>query len=720
MQDIRQKLLATFEIEHRDHVEQIRALLVALTQSGEPATGSALEEMFRRAHSLKGAARAVDLHPIEGLAHRLETLFSRVRRGTCPLSPDITGVAQQVLDASEDCLAAFAGNRISESVALALEAVDRVLAGTGGEPPKRREPVEQPAIPAFQPVEVVKITSQNFEGLFRSAAGLVSETQRQNQVTERLNRLAQDVALLEKEGDRIRRPARAESVQSLEHQVLLIARQVKAVRRLHQRSAWTLRRLGLELQHDIRQARMIPAEVLVEGNRRMVRDLARDLGKEVDFRATCTGVHADRRVLEALKDPVMHLLRNALIHGIESPAERRTKGKGPAGVLTLRVEIHGQRLSVTVEDDGRGVDRERVAETAAREGLLPAVGSEHWSDREWNHLLFRPGFSTAPEVTNLSGRGMGLSVVYEAGRRLHGEVDIQRSPHGGTAISLSVPLSISVHRLILASSGGTLFALPVAGVERVCRVAPADVRTAEGNSVLTLGGELVPVSNIQGLLGLGYTLPPADRKHWQTVVIRSGAGRVAAVVDQLHGEVEAVIQDLGPAAGCGGKISSGVALDDGTIALVVNPADLVQGATQIGKVRPQAAVPATEPRRPAPPSSILIVDDSLTTRTLEKSILEAQGYRVRIAVDGVDALARLRQERADLVIADVEMPRLSGFGLLEAMKSDPELDRIPVIIVTSLERREDQQRGLALGADAYIVKQRFDQDDLLTVIRQIL
>lgn len=732
MKDLQQKLLAVFAIEHRDHVEHIRSLLALADRAGGPE----LDEVFRRAHSLKGAARAVDLHPIEGLAHRLETLFARVRQGECKLDPEVTGVVLQVLDASEDCMAGLAENRPVPAVAAALSAIERLL-GIESPPPEPVAVVPAAApVPSFQPREMVRITARNFDGLFRSAASLVSESLRPDELTGKLKSLSHGLALVQKEGKQARQAAailmrhaglRSElsrlssSLDSMERQARALFRQSAAAGRLHRRHSWTLRQLGKQLQQDVWQARMVPAESLLDGFRKMVRDLARDQGKEIQFQAVSAGVHADRRVLEALKDPIMHLLRNAVSHGIEPPADRASKGKAREGRVTLRVDASGQRLTVAVEDDGRGVDLARVAEVAVRERILSEPAATNSSARDLHQILFRPGFSTAATVTDLSGRGMGLSVVYEAVRRLQGDLNIQPAEGGGTAISLSVPLSIATHKLMLVTSGGQTFAIPILGIESLRRAKVASVETAEGKPVVILGGQPVALASIHGLLGLEQApdAPATDMLH--LLILRSGAQRVAVVVDAVLRETDAVVQDLGPAAGCGGRVSSGLVLDDGGIAFVINPMELMQGYAQSRSHwrLPPAGKPAPVLCDPAPPS-ILVVDDSMTTRTLEKSILEAHGYQVHVAVDGVDALEWLRREKADMVIADVEMPRLNGFGLIEAMKRDPGLERIPVIIVSSLERREDQERGLSLGADAYIVKRRFDQEELLAAIRQIL
>lgn len=730
MKDIRQKLLATFQIEHRDHVDQIRSLLAMIESTAGAPAGPELDEAFRRAHSLKGAARAVDLRPVEGLAHRMETLFSRIRQGALPLDKDVAGVVQKVLDASEDCVSALNENRPASSVEPALHAIERVL---GIEPETAGATVpEAPSVPAFQPLETIRITTRNFDGLLRSAGGLLTESQHQHQVTLKLNGIVREISRLEKQSERLRQIAAASlrrpdprpdllrlsrSLASIEQQVRSVSRQSNELRRLQQRSSWTMRNLGKQLRLDVWQARMVPAETLLEGYRKVVRDLARDQSKEIELRTSCAGVQADRRVLDALKDPLLHLLRNAVSHGIETPRERGAKGKPSGGLVTLRIDTQGQRLSITIQDDGAGVDFSRVAEIAVRDGILTQLEAGRTSPQELARLLFRPGFSTSRSVTDLSGRGMGLSVVYEAVRRLQGDLDLQPADGGGIIIHISVPLSIATQRLLLVRCAGQLFAVPMHGIERLHRVQRSHVETVEGKPTVVFNRRPIPLLGLRQVLGLEQSFETANPEILPVIIVRSGSRNAAILVDEFLWEAEAVIQDLGSAAGRAAKISSAALLEDGAIALVLNSMDLIEGSASTQTLFPtKTAVPA--PPKVAP--SILVVDDSMTTRTLEKSILEANGYQVRVAVDGVEALTSLRAEPADLVIADIEMPRLNGFGLLEAIKKDKSLARIPVIIVSSLERREDQERGLALGADAYIVKRKFDQQELLSVIRQIV
>jgi two-component system chemotaxis sensor kinase CheA len=730
LQDIRQKLLATFQIEQRDHVDQIRSLLAMIAKTGGQPAEAQLEEAFRRAHTLKGAARVVELGSVEGLAHRLETLFTQIRQGVLPLNKNVVELVQRALDAIEDCVAGPGEGRSAASFSSVVEDIEQVL----GIQPQLRQPAipETPTpVPAFQPIDTVRINAQNFDGLLRSAVELLSETQQHGRLTEQLKAIEQQVAGLAKEAGDLRRASSGthgsdEATREfsaivprlgwLQREARSVSRQVTALRRLHQRTAWTITRQSKQLQRDVWQARMVPAETLIEGYRKMMRDLARDESKQIEFHVSTTGEHADRRVLDALKDPLMHALRNAVSHGIEFPHERIANGKRAEGWISLRIEGAGQRLNIAVEDDGRGIDTARIKELAVRQKILSQAEAERCSLREIARILFTPGFSTSGSITNLSGRGMGLSVVYEAVRRLQGEVDLQPRPGGGISLQMSVPVSISTHRLLLVSCDGRNFAIPTYWIDRLHRVRLEDVETVEGKPVVTVDGERLPLFALRQLLNFQHDSSHSESDMLAVAILRCKGERTAVTVDSFLSQNEAVIQDLGPTAPRDGKISGGILLEDGSVALVLNPPNLLEN---FSNPEPRAFSGITQPA-PKRALSILVVDDSITTRTLEKSILEAHGYRVRVAVDGVEALVQLRTQKADLVISDVQMPRMDGFELLEAIKKDRNLCQIPVIVVTSLERREDQERGLSLGADAYIVKRKFDQTELLATIRQIL
>ena len=748
MTAIRQKLAAIFQGEHAEHLEHIRSILALLENVTETQGRIELDEAFRRAHSLKGAARAVDLDAVEGLASGLETLFSRVREGTMPLDAQMTRVVHQVLDASEECVAAFRDNRIAPEPGAALQAIESLL---GNNPPENPAPIDSSAkIPPLepslaiaepgspdgaapavslapsQPAEMVRLPAENLDRLVRSTGQILTESLRQTSVTAELDALDAHIAEMAVESGRFRKASAAalwrfasqpefasvvRYLGSVEQKIRSLVTQSNAARQLQQRSSWNTRRSAEQLQRDVWSARMAPAEDLFEAFRKMVRDLARDENKEIDFRLSGSSVRADRIVLQALKDPVMHLLRNAISHGIEGPEERARKGKSPVGTLMLRLDSQRGRLIVEVEDDGRGVDLKKVANV-----LSEAEPGAH-SAEELERVIFRPGFSTSSTVNHLSGRGMGLSVVYETVHRLQGDVNLKPKKGAGASFLLSVPLSVSTSHLLVLSAAGQTFGIPTHGIERLYRIPLDRVETQEGKPVVNLEGRPVPLYGLASLLQIGDVSPALGGNVLSVMVLKSGSRRYAIWVDEFLTERDALIQELGMPCPATGNISGGALLREGTVFIVLNPAGLAASCT------PSAAVPA--PRKAEAPAqviatSILVVDDSITSRSLERSILEAHGYRVRVAVDGLEALDLLRIERADLIITDVQMPRMDGFGLVEALKADARLKEIPVIIVSSLESPEDQERGLLLGADAYVVKRKFDQTELLDAIQQMI
>ncbi len=409
--------------------------------------------------------------------------------------------------------------------------------------------------------------------------------------------------------------------------------------------------------------------------------------KEIDFRLSGSGVRADRIVLQALKDPVMHLLRNAISHGIETPGERASKGKSPVGSLILRLDSQRGRLIVEVEDDGRGVDLKQVDQRALR-----GRAGAHSAD-ELARAIFRPGFSTSATVNHLSGRGMGLSVVYETVHRLQGDVNLRPKESPGASFLLSVPLSVSTSHLLLLSAAGQTFGIPTHGIERLYRIRLERVETLEGKPVVNLEGQAVPLYGLAHLLQIGDALPALPRRH------AAGDG----------------VEIGGPAFRCvGGRVPDGARRSDSGTGNALPgqrqhfrrraPAgrDGVRGLEpgRFGRQLHAGRPPLRCPRRaqaqaPAIAPGILVVDDSITSRSLERSILEAHGYRVRVAVDGLEALELLRAEKADLIITDIQMPRMDGFGLVEALKADPGLKGIPVIIVSSLEQRRGSGTGSA-------------------------
>lgn len=715
-------LLEIFSAEQAEHLQRMRALVPSIA-SAETAA-SAYEELLRRAHTLKGAARAVGIETSETLVHALESALSTLRSSGAEPSPDTVHLLQLALDVMEDIPAALRTGRPLPRIEELLQGIGRISGKTyittASAPAPTRPPSPEPQS------EFVRINAHYLDELMGASAELVAAAgmaeaagtgvERAEQAVREWRRLRDDASTYIR--NRRRDPEFAptfECIQNAEHQIDVLAAEIRAEAALRHQREWDLRRLTEHLEESALRVRMVTAETIFGSFGPMLRNLATDIGRTVDFRPTGLEILVDRVVLQSLKDPVMHLLRNALSHGVEPESERVAAGKPPAGIIRLTLRASGERLRITVEDDGRGLDYAAVAEEAARQGIA-REGNETLTD-----LVFRPGFSTSRDVTTLAGRGIGLSIVRDEVNRLQGDVRMQSQPGKGLRILISVPLSLSGQQVLLVSEAGYTFGILTTWIERLERVERSGIGTAEGLPVVTIDSQPVRLVRLADLL----SLPPVPRREdaeedtgpVRIAVIAVGEARAAIAVDALLDVRDAVLKPTRLEAGEAGLSAGAIPMPNGTVAVVLNAPELAQRFRRAGAASARAFEPPKEqPRR----NRILVVDDSITTRSLEKSVLEAHGFDVVLAVDGMDGLAKLRESAVDAVITDLMMPRMDGFQLLENIRKDPRLEKTPVIVVSSMESREDQERGLALGANAFIVKRKFDQRELIRAVRRIL
>ena len=718
------RLQAAFQHEHQTYLQQLEEFH-AEWQAGDAIGHEDLEEAYRLAHSLRAAAQMVEAETVEQSAQELESLLFRLRSGEVDLSENAVATVGKLL-------------QTTQAKAETWTQTHNTPEGSEETPTELIESTDTPAdnakatVPeATRMLDTIRVSTLGLDRLLESSGRLLAEGFRQNAVFQEWKVLSAQISEWEREWQTVRHFATSELhdltatprfrrivryLDYAERQLTGIAKQARQARVAHARGSWRLTQLGRQMETDVREARMVPAESVFQGFRKLVRDLAQQSGKEIEF--VCDGLdrQADRVVLQGLKDPLMHVLRNAVVHGIQSPAERERNGQPRCGSIRLSVETVGNRLTITVSDDGLGLDLSAIRQQAVEQNIIAERDAAQRSPDELARLIFQPGFSTSTAVTELSGRGMGLSVVQEAVRRMQGEIDVpMQAP--GTTIVLQVPLSISSQHVLLVAACEQTFALPIHCIRRLLRVPIAKVEMLEGHPFLHFESQPVQVVSLAHLLGIAGPNIQARSDYVYLAVLKGGTGAIAVAVDGFLRERDAVIEDLtGPAARVQ-TFSGAVSLEDESIALVIDPSALLRRLNPARAVATvQRTAPPPEKRRP----TVLIVDDSFTTRTLEKSILETHGYEVRVAVNGSDALNQLRSKPVDLVISDVQMPHLDGFQLLAEIKHDEKLRKTPVILVTSLDRRQDQERGLELGADAYIIKRKFDHQDLLATIRQII
>jgi two-component system chemotaxis sensor kinase CheA len=473
------------------------------------------------------------------------------------------------------------------------------------------------------------------------------------------------------------------------------------------------------LYSQVRRTRMLPLATLWGPVRLQVRDMARAAGKEVSLALDDGGAEADRQVLDQLREVLLHLLRNAVDHGIEVPAQRLARNKPAEGRLTLCGHVCGDRLIVTLSDDGDGLDLSAIRASALANYLLTDGELTQMTPAELTELIFRPGFSTRTTVSALSGRGVGLDIVRAQVERMHGRVSVQSTPGAGCTFTLSVPLSLTSTQGLLLQADDTLYALPIDALERIITIAPGNIQMLEGRAMLAVDGRPVPLSHLSDVLA--STAAKLRPRHAGLALLLSvGERRVACLVDSVQGEQELVVQRLPLPLQRVRYIAGATILADGRVAPILDVVDLVRGVLGTRTTIDPGMAAAMSQRRPR----VLVADDSITTRTLEKNILTAAGYEVHLAADGAQALTLLRRMYdsggCDLLLSDVDMPHLNGFELTAQVRQDAHLQHLPVVLMTSLDTSADRERGIAAGADAYLVKRGFDQRKLLDLIASLL
>jgi two-component system chemotaxis sensor kinase CheA len=474
------------------------------------------------------------------------------------------------------------------------------------------------------------------------------------------------------------------------------------------------------LQTQVRRTRMLPLAGAIGPLRLQLREMARSAAKLVDLQIDDGGAEADRQVLEQLREICIHLLRNAVDHGLEAPAQRLAAGKPETGVITITAEVVGDRLNLVVADDGSGLDLDAIRRRAGAAGLVAAADLERIAAHELSDLIFLPGFSTRSSVSTLSGRGVGLDVVRTKVERMGGYVTVASTPGAGTSFHLSVPLSLASSHGLLLRAGTAIYVLPLDTIQRIVPVQPGNVQLLEGRPVLQLDGRALPLlvlSELLGDTGAGRAASSASRL---SLIIGVGERQIACLVDTVIEELELVVHRLPPPLLRVRFVAGATILADGRVVPILDAVDIVRAALGAGRATAMVAAPSTPKRVP----TVLVVDDSITTRTLEKNILEAAGYKVVLATDGQEALERLRSLSdnggCDLLLSDIDMPRLNGFDLTTRLRADTQFRHLPIVLVTSLDSPADRERGVAAGADAYIVKRSFDQQALLETIAQLL
>lgn len=756
------QLRATFLVEAREHVQAISSGILSLEQERDKSQQlKIIEGTFRAAHSLKGAARAAEFDGVEALCQSLEDVFAALRRDPGLPPPEVIDVLHRALDSFgvmldeadrpesgggpnaqslrrelrglANAYRARGTASFSESANTGPTSINPVQETTATEP-DGSPPARSLSSPRSLTTETVRVALPKLETqLFETEELLVAKLashQRVDELRELDTWFKQWRGMRSSAEPHVRALGRLESADPhLSRVINFLEWSETAVRTLERRLTHISRMARSDhssfsksvdgLLESAKDLLLLPFSSISASFSKLVRDLCRTEGKEADLVIKGDHFEVDKRILEEIKDPLIHMLRNAVAHAVELPSVRASQGKAPRATIVLEVsQAEGNRIQIVLRDDGAGMDPAQLRESAVSRGLVTRSEAEQLDDKKALVLAFRSEVSTGALVTKLSGRGLGLAIVQEHTSRLGGEIRLESQLGQGTAFTILLPAVRTTFRGVVCEVGGRPFLISVAAVDRALRVRLEDVQTIEGRETVRIGEKMVPLVRLGDVLDVQGS-PNAKAGEIQALVVGTGDQSTAFIVDRVLQEQEVLVKPLGKPLLRVRNIAGAALLGSGKVVPILNESDLLRSA----RTAPRAQLSQTSDSEKADPNgrrSILVAEDSITSRMLLRAILEAAGYDVKTAADGLEAYYLLRSEHFDLLVSDVEMPRLNGFDLTARLRAEEKLADLPVILVTALASREDQERGIDVGADAYITKGSFDQDNLIEAVARLV
>jgi two-component system, chemotaxis family, sensor histidine kinase and response regulator WspE len=748
-------LLELFSLEAEAQTQVLSTGLMALEHN--PTQADQLEACMRAAHSLKGAARIVGIDAGVSVAHVMEDCLVAAQEGRLLLRAEhidsllrgtdlLMHIATPGDPHGEALVPAFlvqmAGLLDPAGSLPAAAALEPALAVA---PPSTPEPKPEPMAPAVvaevepamprkagkRAVEgserVLRVTADRLNSLLDLSSKSLVETQRLKPYLATLQRLkrmhGQGMRALDGLKTQLEDSGQSPEVLDALAQTQRLLLETQQI--LQQQAAdldefgWQASQRAQLLYDTALACRMRPFADVLTGQTRMVRDLGRSLGKQVHLQIEGEKTQVDRDVLEKLEAPLTHLLRNAVDHGIELPERRLLAGKPEGGTIRLRASHQAGLLILELSDDGAGIDLERLKRNIVERGLSPADTVAQMSEAELLTFLFLPGFSLRDKVTEVSGRGVGLDAVQHMVRDLRGSIELTQLPGQGCRFHLEVPLTLSVVRSLVVEVGGEAYAFPLAHIERTLEVATEDIVQIEGRQHFWHEGRHIGLVAASQLLN--RPAGQGEASSLRVVVIREREQLYGVAVERLVGERVLVVMPLDPRLGKVQDISAGALLDDGSVVLIIDVEDLLRSVEKLLSTgRLERIERGAQGARGASRKRVLVVDDSLTVRELQRKLLSNRGYDVAVAVDGMDGWNALRSEDFDLLITDIDMPRMDGIELVTLVRRDQRLQSLPVMVVSYKDREEDRRRGLDAGADYYLAKASFHDDALLDAVGELI
>ncbi|MDP3848328.1 MAG: response regulator [Pseudomonas sp.] len=724
---LRQRLLASFRVEAE---ERLGILADGLANWRETSASSeSIESLFREVHSLKGASRAAGLLPIEQLCHAWESLLGVVRRGQLSLTAERVELCRHALKAVQKL---HAGQALDDDEQARL--IDNLEAAALGEAVSL--PPTAPSGPAIAlDPSTVRVSTQRLDSLlFQSEALLQHKLEAQAHLLNlkahaaafeplRSKRLLSSGALKQLREGLDELPQNAHDglktvLDYLDWSLAQLDRLHFSATRLEKTGkhlAQGLTQLSESLFSELQAVLLLSGSSLMEGLPDMVQDLASQAGKRVELQISGDSLQVDKRILDELRTVLTHLLRNAIDHGLETPQQRSQAGKAPVGLLQVELlQESADRFELRVSDDGRGIDLNQLKNRAVASGLQTTEQAAELADNEVLALIYCSGLSTSAIITDLSGRGLGMAIVLEVVERLGGRIELESTAQG-TCFHLHLPLSLSTFRAVIVRNAERVFAIPALAVERCLRLPSSAMKNLENRPSVVLAGDVLPVWPLADVLGLASLEQSASEL--TLLVLKVRGERFALLVEELLGDQEITVKSLGRQLLRVRNLLGATVLGDGQLVPILHPTDLYRSALETSG---SSLSQQNQQRSAVAQQRLLIAEDSFTSRGLLKAILETAGYQVATANDGLEAWNALKQGQFDLLVSDVEMPRLDGFTLTSRIRADRDLANLPVVLVTALHSAEDRARGLEAGANAYLVKSGFEQESLLDAIRRLI
>ncbi len=732
--------LSQFKQETEEHLQAIEKAFLKL--ESDPQNREILNEVFRSAHTLKGSSTMMGFSDIRDVAHEMENALDAARNKNLTLTSSSIDVLFEATDCVKALLeATLNGTPATVSISDALKKLKGLL-DQPAEQEVALQPIETvPQVQAQQTAkadveEMIRVEVGKLDELLNLAGELIISESRLEECIKELGKLRGKIKDVSQTFKHLKDQEEEEGGVSF-YQSLTVQEEVSATLE----KAVTLQEQFVDVTENLREAkrkidvfthqiqagvlkiRMLPLSTVFEPMYRLVRDTGKEVGKTVKLVPKGWETELDKRIIDEIQDPLIHIIRNAIDHGIEMPEERERMENPREGRLILSAHSRGSQVVIEAEDDGRGIDTEKIKKKALEMGLVAESYLEGKEKEEIYELMFLPGFSTATSISKTSGRGVGLDAVKEKVEKLKGSIEIKSEPRKGTRFTIRLPLTLSLTEVLLVRAAGQLFALPLGNIEEMVRIERKFISTVSSKETISLRDELVPLVKLSSVLKLPSTQMHTEDSY-PVVIAGAGEKRVGFLVEELVGKQEIVIKSLGSFLSRVPNVAGATILGHGEIVPILDVPGLIAASRQVTKEhavekpRKDAAIPVMVEQKQR--HRVLAAEDSLTARELMRSILEAAGFDVDVAVDGLDAWEKLRRGKFDLLITDIEMPRMDGFELISALRKDEGLKHIPAVVVTTRDSEDDKRRGISVGADAYIVKSSFDQKDLMKWINRLI